>query len=220
MKIAVTALEERLGGDEAVVTVVISNGEHSEERKLSVASNMLFEIGRIGLGSLPYELSLEQFDSLEYSSRLWGAVKKALDLLSYSDCSKRRLTEKLIQRGFSREISEEASDYAERLGYIDEREQLSRAVNSLAEKGYGRSRIKQELVKKGISREVISDELEDLLDGIDFDESLAELLERKVDFSRLDSTPAGLKYRESVISAMFRYGYPPSDVKRKLREMM
>lgn len=220
MKIAVTALEERLGGDEAVVTVVISNGEHSEERKLSVASNMLFEIGRIGVGSLPYELSLEQFDSLEYSSRLWSAVKKALDLLSYGDCSKRRLTEKLIQRGFARELSEDAADYAERLGYIDEKGQLSRAVDSLAAKGYGRSRIKQELVKKGISREVISDELEILLDGIDFDDSLTTLLERKVDFTRLDSTPEGLKYRESVIAAMFRYGYPPSDVKRKLREMM
>ena len=220
MRIAVTALEERLGGDEVLVTVGISNGENSEERKLAVASNMLFEIGRIGPGALPYELSEEQFDLLEYDSRLWSAVKKALDLLSYGDCSKMRLCGKLVQRGFSREISEDAAEYAERLGYIDEREQLSRAVNSLAEKGYGRSRIKQELVKKGISREVISDGLEDLLDEIDFDESLAELLDRKVDFSRLDSSPEGLKYRESLISAMFRYGYSPSDVKRKLREMM
>ena len=220
MRIAVTALEERLGGDEALVTVGVSNGEHSEERKLAVAANMLFEIGRIGPGSLPFELSEEQFDQLEYDSRLWSAVKKALDLLSYGDCSKRRLCEKLVQRGFSRELSEDAADYAERLGYIDEKSQLSRAVDSLAAKGYGRSRIKQELVKKGISREVISDELEILLDGIDFDESLAELLDRKVDFSRLDSSPEGLKYRESVISAMFRYGYSPSDVKRKLRDMM
>ena len=202
------------------MTVGISNGENSEERKLSVASNMLFEIGRIGPGALPFELSEEQFDLLEYDSRLWSAVKKALDLLSYSDCSKRRLAEKLVQRGFSRELSEDAADYAERLGYIDEKSQLSRAVDDLAAKGYGRSRIKQELVKKGISREVISDELDALLDGIDFDESLTTLLERKADLSRLDSSPDGLKYRESLIAAMFRYGYSPSDVKRKLREMM
>ena len=220
MRIAVTALEERLGGDEVLVTVGISNGENSEERKLSVASNMLFEIGRIGPGALPYELSEEQFDLLEYDSRLWTAVKKALDLLSYGDCSKRRLCEKLVQRGFARELAEDAADYAERLGYIDEKSQLSRAVDSLAAKGYGRSRIKQELVKKGISREVISDELEILLDEIDFDESLTRLLEKKADLSRLDSSSDGLKYRESLISAMFRYGYSPSDVKRKLREMM
>ena len=210
MKISITALEGRRGGDEAALTIKLTNGEQVEERELVVASRMLFEIGNIAGGVLPYELNCEQFDELEYDARLWEAVKKAYDLLSYGDNSKKRLCEKLRQRGFDREIAEEAAEYAERIGAVDEKRQLRHTVEQLIAKCYGRSRIKQELIKKGISREIIEDELDELLE---------KLLKKQVDFSKLDSGPDGRKYREKVISAMFRYGYPPDIVRRMLREM-
>ena len=219
MKISITALEGRRGGDEAALTIKLTNGEQVEERELVVASRMLFEIGNIAGGVLPYELNCEQFDELEYDARLWEAVKKAYDLLSYGDNSKKRLCEKLRQRGFDREIAEEAAEYAERIGAVDEKRQLRHTVEQLIAKCYGRSRIKQELIKKGISREIIEDELDELLCEVDFDELLEKLLKKQVDFSKLDSSPDGRKYREKVISAMFRYGYPPDIVRRMLREM-
>ena len=57
MKISITALEGRRGGDEAALTIKLTNGEQVEERELVVASRMLFEIGYIGGGVLPYELN-------------------------------------------------------------------------------------------------------------------------------------------------------------------
>lgn len=219
MKIAIIALEGRRGGDEAALTIRITNGEMVEERELVVASRMLFEVGNIAGGALPYELSCEQFDVLEYDAKLWEAVKKAYDLLAYGDNSKKRLAEKLRQRGFDREIAEEAAEYAEKLGIVDEKRQLAHIVSQLTAKCYGRSRIKQELMKKGISREIIDDELDELLEEVDFDELLMKLLRKKVDVSLIGPGPEGRKYREKVISAMFRYGYSPDTVRRALREL-
>ena len=219
MEIAIVALEGRRGGDEAALKIRIRDGERVEERELVVASRMLFEIGNIGGGVLPYALSCEQFDTLDYDAKLWEAVKKAYDLLAYGDNSKKRLSEKLRQRGFDREIAEEAVEYAERLGVVDEKRQLEHVVGQLVSKCYGRSRIKQELIRKGISREIIDEYLDDLLEEVDFDALLEKLLRKKVDFEMIGSGPEGRKYREKVISAMFRYGYSPDEVRRKLREI-
>ncbi len=219
MEISITALEGRRGGDEVVLTVKLTNGENIEERMLTVDSRMLFEIGNIAGGELPYALSCEQFDELEYDSRLWKAVKKAFDILSYGDNSKKRLCEKLRQRGFDREISESAAEYVEQLGLVDERRQLKHIVEQLIAKGYGPSRIKQELIKKGISGEIISDELDDIFCEFDFDEILERTVRRKIDISRLDSSIDGRKYREKIISSFFRYGYSPDSVRRILRRI-
>lgn len=219
MKIAITALEGRRGGDEVALTVKICNNEHIEERMLLVASRMLFEIGNIAGGNLPYELTYEQFDELEYDSKLWEAVKKALDILAYGDNSKKRLSDKLRQRGFEREISEEAAEYVEKMGLVDERRQLSHLVEQLIAKGYGPSRIKQELIKKGISSDIISDELDDILSEVDFDLLLEKLIRKKVDLSLIDGSLCGRKYREKVIASMFRYGYSSDMTRRILREL-
>ena len=220
MKIAITDIKERRGGDEAVLTITISNGDNAEYRELIVAARMLFEVGNIAGGVIPYGLTSDQFDILEYDAKLWEAVKKAIDLLAFGDNSKKRLSEKLRQRGFDREISEDAAEYVEKLGLVDEKRQIRHLVSQLVSKGFGKSRVKQELIRKGISREVIEEELDELLDEVDFDENLEKLLRKKVNFSLMTNDADGRKYREKVVSAMFRYGYSPADVREKLREMM
>ena len=67
------------GDDPSVMTL------RRETRRLTVSAKMLFEIGNIGVNVLPYKLTREQFDILEYDEKLWEAVKKGYDLLSYGD---------------------------------------------------------------------------------------------------------------------------------------
>lgn len=208
LNIFITGLEPRMNGDEVIVEVKLSSGENEEQRKLKVASKMLFEIGNIGMGSLPYEISMEDFDTLQYDEKLWEAVKKSIDLLSYGDNTKSALTMKLRKRGFDRYIAEDAAEYAATLGYIDESGMLARAVSQLANvKLYGKSRIKNELFKKGISREILTEELDGLFEEIDFFGNLCRLIRKKCDFDCLSDR----KYRESLYAAMYRYGYSPSD---------
>ena len=218
ISIVITAIEARRSGDEAVLTVEINGGEHEEVRKLTVASKMLFEIGNIGMGSIPYELTAEQFDMLEYDASLWEAVKKGLDILSYGDNTKSALTVKLRQRGFGKFISEDAAEYIAELGYINEVQILERSVEQLASvKLYGPSRIKNEIFKKGVSREVMSEHLEDFLERIDFEENLLKLVRKKCDFDAISERG----YREKFYAAMYRLGYSPSqtrDAIKRIRE--
>ena len=213
-KITIVKLEPRRMGEEVLLTIRISMGEHEQIEKLTVASKMLFEIGNIGVDVLPYELTKEKYDTLEYDASIWEAVRKGLDILSYGDNTRSMLITKLRQRGFDKYISEDAAEYICSLGYIDEKRILEKYVEQLANvKLYGRSRIKNELYKKGISREVMDDYLSDMLDEIDFEENLCRLIRKKCDYSRLDDP----KYRESLYAAMYRYGYSPGDTRAAIK---
>ena len=78
LSIVITDIEARRHGDEAVITVEINGGgTRAEIRKLTLASKMLFEIGNIGVGSLPYALTPEQFDKISKKiNRVMEAIKE------------------------------------------------------------------------------------------------------------------------------------------------
>lgn len=220
LDIAIIKLESRRGGDEAELTVrIVPVGDASgkaDTRKLAVSSKMLFELGNIGVGSLPYPLTTEQLDTLLYQAELWETVKKGLDLLAYGDNTKSSMITKLKSRGYDKYTASDAADYLAQLGYIDERRMLARAVEQLANgKLYGPSRIKSELYKKGISRDILDDSLAELLEAVDFEENLIRLVEKKCDMTRLDDP----KYRESVYAAFYRYGYSPSATRAAIKRI-
>ncbi len=217
ISITIVKLDARRMGEEVQLTVRIASGENEDTVKLTVSSKMLFEVGNIGVGSIPYALTREQFDSLEYNAKLWEAVKKGIDLISYGDNTKSQLVMKLRARGFDKYMAEDAAQYVEELGYIDEKGILERAVHQLAGvKLYGKSRIKNELYKKGISREIISEYLDDFLEEVDFSANLCRLVQKKCDFERL----CDLKYRESLYAAMYRLGYSPSETRAAIKDAM
>lgn len=215
LSISIVKLEAKRMGEEADITVLISAGEGKEEtKKLSVASKMLFEIGNIGVNALPYPLTSEQYDILEYDAQLWSAVKKGLDLLAYADNTKSTLVQKLRTRGFDKYVAQDAADYICKLGYIDERHMMEREVERLANvKLFGKARIRNELYRKGLSREVMDEGLSELLSEIDFEENLCKLIRKKCDFTRLNDR----KYRESFYGAMYRLGHSPSDTRAAIK---
>ncbi len=217
ISITVTKLEPRMSGEEVRLFVNIKSEKHEDTVNFTVSSKMLFDIGNIGMGSIPYELTEAQFDSLEYSAKLWEAVKKGIDIISYGDNTKSKLILKLRGRGFDRDISEDAADYLAEMGYIDEKRMLERAVHQLADvKLYGKSRIKSELYKKGISREVMDEYLDELLEEVDFEANLCALVKKRCDFDMLYDC----KYRESLYASMYRYGYSPSETRAAVKAVL
>lgn len=219
LRINIVKLTPRRLGEEVEVSVridAVTGGEivNSEFHNFIVASDMLFELGNIGEGSLPYELSSDAYDMLEYYGKMWETVKKGLDLLAYGDNTKRQLEIKLRTRGLG-EFSSEAAEYLAIRGYIDEGAILERYVESLAgSKKFGPSRIRQEVSRKGFSREIVDKRLSELLDEIDFDTNLRGLVDKKFDFDRFSDR----KYRESFIASIYRLGYSPSDTMKVLKE--
>jgi SOS response regulatory protein OraA/RecX len=217
LRISIVKLIPHRMGEEVEVCVQIEavNGEdviNSECRNITVASEMLFELGNIGFGSLPYELSSDAYDTLDHNGEMWEAVKKGLDLLSYGDNTKSQIEVKLRSRGFG-DLSAEAAEYLASRGYIDESAILERYFESLSKK-YGPARIRQEILRKGFSREIIDKRFYELIDSVDFDENLRGIIDRKFDLGRFNDR----KYRESFVASMFRLGYSPSDTIKILKE--
>lgn len=219
LSINITKLTPKNGGSEVGVEIILSHPEDLSKRevvKITVFAKMLFTIGNIGMGSLPYALTREQYDELTCDGEIYAAAKKGMDILAYGDNTERGLVSKLRQRGFDKYISEDAALYLAENGYIDEKSYLSRTVQRLADvKLYGKSRIKAELVKKGFSRDVISENLPELFAWIDFEENLYKLVSKKCDIESL-SDP---KYRESFYGAMYRYGYSPGETKEAINRL-
>ena len=214
LSISIIALTPKHGGEEAELTVRCENGEQSEDKKLTVAAKQLFEIGNIGPDVIPYALTVEEADRLEEAAKLWSAVKKGLDLLSYADGTKARLAGKLVQRGFDRETAEKAVIQLEALGYLNENELLTRTVNDLsAHKHYGPTRIKSELCQKGFRRDFLDERLPELLGEIDFEESLLRILEKKADVGQLSER----KYKERLLASCYRLGYAPSETLKVIK---
>lgn len=216
MNIAVTNLESRRMGEEVTVQIEISSGENRETVRFTISSKMLFEIGNIGPGNLPYSLTREDYDRIEYGASLWEAVKKGIDLISYSDNTKAVLKRKLIMRGFGRELAADAVDYIESIGLINEKRILSKTVENLAKtKLYGPARIKAELYKKGISGDIMREELEELLGEYEFEENIEKLVDKRFDFSKYNDR----KYRESFLASMYRMGYSASETNGAIKKL-
>ncbi len=213
LSINITKLTPKNGGGEVGVEITLAHPEDISKRdvvKITVFAKMLFKIGNIGMGSLPYPLTREQYDELAYDGEIYVAAKKGLDILAYGDNTERGLVIKLRERGFDKYIAEDAALYLAENGYIDEKSYLARTVTRLADvKLYGKSRIKAELMKKGFSREVLSENLEEFLAEVDFEENLYKLISKKCDIDSLSD----MKYRESLYAAMYRYGYSPGETK-------
>lgn len=217
LSISIIAIEARRGGAERLVSVLLSGGDNTQTVKFSLGSKMLCEVGKFVEDELPCAITREQFDMLEYDSKLWTAVKKGFDILEYSDNTRAQMIKKLRERSFDKYISEDAADYLVANGYIDESGMLERLVDKLANsKLYGKSRIKTELYKKGISRALIDERLAELFEGIDFEANLRRLIIKKCDVSSL----CDRDYRERVYAAMYRLGYGVSDTRDAIKYIM
>lgn len=105
--------------------------------------------------------------------------KKALNLLSRRDHSKKELKYKLIKRGFSAEKIEDILQELINDGYLNDKKFAEEWIkNRINKKPRGKNLIKAELLEKGVDKKIIETKLNNLLDP-DKEKQMAEILTDK-----------------------------------------
>lgn len=179
------------------VRIGVGDGEDTARYSLSAATVQSLGLVR-GL-----ELDDEVLDAIAHEDASYRCMKRALSLLSYGDNTRSALYMKLLRAGFSRDIAKSCIEECMRLGYIDERRQIERAVLSEANRSLrGRSYITKKLISKGYSSADISEVTDELISRgeLDFSASFELLCEKK-----------GAATEEERRALLYKYGYRSGD---------
>ena len=191
------------GGDALCVTLTLEGDGGSEVHSYTVSHLQYAALPCLH----PYakaagrSLTAEQVAEIELADCRHAAVRRALNLLSYGDMTERALVRKLQLRGIPEEAARSAAAAMVEQGYINEEDQIERALRACLRKGWGPMRILQALRQKGFSREAM-ETLTDRLAEIDFAGQCAEVIERKWGALPTDRAP-----RQKAIAALMRLGY-------------
>ena len=99
------------------------------------------------------DLDEEQLDLIRRKTSAALAREYRLTLLSNRQHSRKELGDKLLRKGTPDEAVDDALDWLEDHGYLNDGRYAGAVVRHYAAKGYGPGRIRMELTKRGISRE-------------------------------------------------------------------
>lgn len=189
--------------------VTVRCDDISEEDKTYYVSAHYIKRKNLSKGAA---LSEEELEDLSHTHILRRAVLKAADILASGDYSKIRLTSKLTEKGFDRDIALEAAKYMEERGYIKEKEQAARLALYQAEvKLRGKKRIMAELSAKGYGKTAINHAIAEIPPEVYY-ESLLALIKQKY------KTPAAdRRENDRRVAALMRCGFETSDILRALR---
>lgn len=155
-----------------------------------------------------------EFDKLTRAAVMLRAISRTLKILSYSDHSRNALIRKLADYGFERDIAEEAADYAEKHGYINEKEQASRAAELYVKNKYwGKKRIAAELMSRGYSKESILFAASSISNE-EYLEALKKIMRRKI-----SSLSADFQMTREMMSYFARLGYSIAEITRATEEL-
>ena len=147
------------------------------------------------------EISEENFSRILECDEYFRATKKALNILSFSDNSKKRLYGKLIEASFSRGAAERVVDDMVRLGYLNEERSIERFITLEVEKNCtGYRKIAEKLIAKGYSQGLISKVYSSLIlrGEIDPEAARLEIIER----ARLEGASG-----EEIKKILYKRGY-------------
>ena len=180
--------------------ITVKNGKIS--RKF-IISTRLITSHSFTAGS---DISSDELEELEELANITRAIKKGLDLLSYSDASKRMLVRKLVTKGFEEETAECAVSHLETMGYINEKEHALRLAKSAVKQFYGPLAISDKLRSKGFEQKHIQYVLKVLYRNVDFAKTLRIYAESKGILEAIlsENDP---KTRQKVCASLLRRGF-------------
>ena len=205
MKIEIISVNAMSEGAEMLLTLQISDdADNKERRKLLIFTNQYLELG-LRKGMI---LDEDTFDALEKCSRECLAIRKGSDLLAYSSSSRKRLIDRLKNKGIDRETAESAASHLAKIGAINEDLNAEHEVSSCLRKLWGKKRIYQELLAKGYEKEHIANAIEDI--------SKDQMIENCVALFRKKHKmlPDDPNVRKKIVGSLVRYGYTFDEIKR------
>ena len=195
-------------GEEAEISMEISNGKEVQQIKGTVSAAMFSEMSLpLNLRS-PLLIERDRCEEILRCMKLHSAVKKGISLLGYARNTARTLSHKLKMKGYPDEIAEEAVEYLKEKGYIRESDDAFLFAENLAlHKSYGKNRIKKEMFAKGFPEDVIRETLECM--EIDFSEVCARRIRSMGGVGIFKNT----EEKNKAVSVLMRYGFSYQDIR-------
>ena len=209
MTVELLSMEE-CGADEVLVRFEIRREDQVQRERFLLSVIQIADLG-LSVG----ECECDCYDRVEHAARLHAAVKRALNLLGYGDCSERMLVRKLVMKGFDRDVAEEAVSELCRRGFLDSEESAIRETERCLAKQWGRRRIAAALYAKGYSEAMVHRAMDYLEEsGVDEVALCAERIRRTV-----RELPDDLYERRKLVASLERYGFSFSQIKEALSKI-
>lgn len=159
------------------------------------------------------ELEEERFAQLSESALDSQAKATAARIVSTRALSKGELVQKLVEKGHRRDLAQEAADYLESIGAIDDGQYARILVRHYAARGYGQRKIQSEFYRRKVPQAYWADALAEMEPPED---TIDQLIEKKLrgnpspDRKELNKVSAFLARRgfgwDEIRAGLNRYG--------------
>lgn len=156
------------------------------------------------------QISLEELNSLKYSSDYARAKSRALWYLDRSDHTEKALFQKLVRAGFDKKASAAVIARFIEIGLIDDRRYAENYAEKCCEANISRREAVRKMLEKGVPYEMASE----ILDGIDTDEEAQITAVIKKKYERKLSSENGT---QKVYAALIRKGFSYGAVRNALK---
>lgn len=154
------------------------------------------------------ELTESELDALTQAAGRSSARATAARMISARPLSKGELIRKLVEKGNDRTCAQDAADWLEDIGAIDEQSYADLIARHYAAKGYGPRKIQDEFFRRRVPRDCWPQALEQLEDP---EEVLDRLIEKK-----LRGQVPDRKELNRVSAFLARRGFLWSDIREGL----
>lgn len=160
------------------------------------------------------ELSTDSYQHIMKQILPKRAKLRSMNLLQARDYTRKQLEDKLRQGEYPPECIEEALDYVESYGYIDDQRYAAEYIEYQMQ-SRSRSRIETDLMKKGISKDIIHEAFQKLEEmGVEQDEMslVADLLKKK----KYNADTATKQEQQKMYGFLYRKGFRSDTICRAL----
>ena len=206
LTITVRSVTAQNDGSEVALRILLSEGEHREERRLVLMTQQYLDL-KPSKGEIDEAL----FEALESAAELCRAVRAGENLLSYGGNTARMLTQKLMRKGFMRNVATEAAEYLSCMGLIDELRDMQRELEKCLRKQWGAKRISTHLWSRGFEAETMQ-QLPALLEEIDFTQNCEALIRKHYGVAPRDPDE-----QRKMIASLSRYGYTLGEIREAMK---
>ena len=191
-----------------LIRVETGNQSGSEELEFIIIREIIDELDLVS-GEAPCEV----LPVLERGAKLTAAYASACSSFAFSQSSLKALHRKLLTKGFSREIAQDAIELIRDRGFVDEDAIAVRRAEIMIAKLWGKTRILSKLREEGFPNCSI-EEVFEYLENVDFIHNCILVIEKKY-----GDIPEERKEREKMYAALSRMGYSSSEIKAAVKRI-
>ncbi len=155
------------------------------------------------------ELSAKEIKALKEAAGTSGARMRAAAMIGVKALSKKELYKRLLQKGESAEHAEDAVNWLEEIGALDDLSYAKSVVRHYAVMGYGPGKMRDELYRRGVPRELWDEAIEE--ESNDPEAAIDRYIAGK-----LHGKPADEKMMKRISDGLRRRGFRWDDIKEAL----